>query len=353
MNKSSTMMAAVCYGPGDLRLEERPLPVLQEPADAIVKVTLSTICTSDLHILHGAVPRAIPGTVLGHEFVGQVVETGPGVQTLSPGDRVAANCFTFCGQCWFCRHGYINNCQRGGWELGCRIDGCQAEYVRVPFADQGLTLIPSSLTDENALFVGDILSSGYFGAQLCQIQPGDTVAVLGAGPVGLCAMQCARLFGAAQIVAVDIDDSRLAIAQQQKLCDRCVNPLTEDAVSIVESLTHGRGADGVIEAAGGENTLELAWRMARPNAVVAVVAMYEQDQALPLPRMYGKNLIFKTGGVDATHCERLLNLLACGRLNTDFLISHRAPLNGILSAYEAFSQRESGSLKWAITPYER
>lgn len=353
MNKNGTMMAAVYHGPGDLRLEERPLPAMKEPNDAIVKVTLSTICTSDLHILRGAVPRAVPGTVLGHEFVGQVVETGPSVQKISPGDRVAANCITFCGQCWFCQHGYINNCQRGGWELGCRIDGCQAEYVRVPFADQGLTPIPSSLSDENALFVGDILSSGYFGAELCRIQPGDTVAVLGAGPVGLCAMECARLFGAGQIIAVDTDQPRLDIAQRRALCDRCVDPLAEDATDVVNTLTQGRGADGVIEAAGGHDTFELAWRIARPNAVVALVAMYEQDQCLPLPRMYGKNLIFKTGGVDAVHCERLLNLLACGRLQTDFLITQRESLNEILSAYEAFSARQPGSLKWAITPFKR
>jgi alcohol dehydrogenase len=353
MNKRSSMMAAVYYGPGDLRLEERPLPVLRDPTDAIVKVSLSTICTSDLHILHGAVPRAIPGTVLGHEFVGQVVETGPSVKNISPGNRVAANCITFCGQCWFCQHGYINNCQRGGWELGCRIDGCQAEYVRVPFADQGLTIIPSSLPDEGALFVGDILSSGYFGAELCQIQPGDTIAVLGAGPVGLCAMECARLFGAGRVIAVDIDQSRLDIAQKQALCDRCINPLTEDVIHVINMLTQGRGADGVIEAAGGNDTFELAWRIARPNAVVALVAMYEQEQRLPLPQMYGKNLIFKTGGVDATHCGRLLGLLSCGRLRTDFLITQREPLTRILSAYENFSSKKAGSLKWVITPLER
>ena len=161
-----TMLAAVYHGLGDLRLEERPVPVLKEPGDAIVKVTLSTICTSDLHILNGAVPRAVPGTVLGHEFVGEIVSVGESVKKRKVGERVAANCITFCGDCWFCRKGFINNCTHGGWELGCRIDGCQAEYVRVPYADTGLTPIPDHVTDDNALFLGDILSSGYFGDRI-------------------------------------------------------------------------------------------------------------------------------------------------------------------------------------------
>ena len=184
----TTMKALVCHAGGNICLEERPLPVLQAETDAIVEVTCSTICMSDLHIMHGAVPRALPDIVLGHEFVGKVVELGAAVKGLRIGDHVSANCITFCGDCWFCRQGFINNCVHGGWELGCRIDGCQAEYVRVPFASQGLTKIPAGVTDRQALFVGDILASGYFGAELCEIRPGDTVAVIGAGPVGLCAM---------------------------------------------------------------------------------------------------------------------------------------------------------------------
>lgn len=190
---NGTMTALVWLGAGELRLEKRPHPRIQDPRDAIVRVTLSSICASDLHIRDGAVPRARPGVILGHEFVGEVVETGPEVRKVRPGMRVAANVETFCGSCFFCRHGYVNNCEQGGWELGCRIDGCQAEYVRVPFADNGLNAIPTDLTDEEVIFVGDVLSSGYFGAELAEIRPGDAVAVLGAGPVGLCAMACDRL----------------------------------------------------------------------------------------------------------------------------------------------------------------
>ncbi len=178
--------------------------MLKEPGDAIIKLTLSTICTSDLHILNGAVPRAVPGTVLGHEFVGEDLSVGESVKKRKVGERVAANCITFCGDCWFCRKGFINNCTHGGWELGCRIDGCQAEYVRVPYADTGLTPIPDHVTDDNALFLGDILSSGYFGAELAEIEPGDTVAVIGAGPVGLCAAMCAGLFGAGDVILLEM-----------------------------------------------------------------------------------------------------------------------------------------------------
>ena len=346
-----TMNALVCQN-GRAVLTHRPLPSLQKDTDAIVRVTLSTICTSDLHILHGAVPRAKDDIVLGHEFVGKVVETGSAVKHLKAGDRVAANCITFCGDCWFCRQGYINNCENGGWELGCRIDGCQAEYVRVPYADSGLSKIPDSVTDENALFTGDILSSGYFGAELCELSPGDTVAVIGAGPVGLCAMECARLFGVGSIIAIDKNQERLELAKKLGLADEIVCVPQENAETCVLSLTHGRGADGVIEAAGGENTFELAWKIARPNSVVALVAMYESPQILPLPDMYGKNLIFKTGGVDAVHCDMLLHLMETGKLNTDFLITHKAPLNEILEGYRVFSQQLDGCLKWAVTPWE-
>lgn len=348
----NTMKALVYQGSSTPILTDRPLPHIQQETDAIVRVTLSTICTSDLHILHGAVPRAKPDIVLGHEFVGEVVETGSRVNTLRPGDRVAANCITFCGDCWFCRRGYINNCEKGGWELGCRIDGCQAEYVRVPFADQGLSRIPDNVTDENALFTGDILSSGYFGAELCELRPGDTLAVIGAGPVGLCAMQSARLFGAATVIAIDRDPVRLELARKLGLADHTILSPQQNPQECVYELTNGRGADGVVEAAGGEDTFEMAWRIARPNSVVVLVAMYESSQVLPLPSMYGKNLIFKTGGVDAVHCDTLLRLLSAGRLSTDFLITHKAPLNQILEGYRVFSQRLDGCIKWAVTPWQ-
>ncbi len=342
------MKALVWDKDGSIELTEKPIPKLQNERDAIVKVTLSTICTSDLHIMHGAVPSAIPETTLGHEFVGEIVEVGKDITNLKKGDRVAANCITFCGECFFCKKGFINNCENGGWEIGCKIDGCQAEYIRVPFADTGLSKIPDNVSDENALFTGDILSSGYFGAELCEIQKDDTIAVIGCGPVGLCAMMCAKIFGASKIIAIDIDKTRLEFAKKLNLADFIINAEVENTESIVKELTNNHGADGVIECAGGENTLETAWKIARANSVVAIVAMYEKTQELPLPKMYGKNLIFKTGGVDAIHCDKLLELIAAGKINTDFLISKKLPLEEITKAYKMFEEKQDNCLKIAI-----
>ena len=211
------MKAVVYKGNGILALEERPVPRILDEKDAIVKVTLTTICSSDIHIKRGAVPKAVPGTILGHEFVGEVVETGSGVRKVKAGDRVSVNVETFCGECFFCKRGFVNNCQdpQGGWALGCRIDGGQAEYVRVPYADNGLTVIPDGVTDEQALFNGDILSTGYWAADIGKIRPGDTVAVIGAGPTGLCTMACARLYTPARILAIDTDPYRLDLAKKK------------------------------------------------------------------------------------------------------------------------------------------
>lgn len=338
------MKALICKN-GKIETVEKPVPVIEKNTDAIIKVTLSSICTSDLHIIHGFVPLAKDGVVLGHEFVGEVVETGDGVKDFKKGDRVSVNCETFCGVCSFCKKGFVNNCINGGWELGCKIDGCQAEYVRVPYADNCLTKLPDNVSYENALFVGDILSSGYWVAELCEITNGDTIAVIGAGPVGLCAMQCAKILGAGKVIAVDIDKNRLELAQKLGFADFISEP--ENCEESIKEITK-YGADAVIEAAGGENTFELAYKIARPNAVVALVAMYEKNQILPLPEMYGKNLIFKTGGVDAVHCKELVKLIAEGKITTDFLITHRFSFDNIKDAYKLFEEKSENCLKVAV-----
>ena len=343
-------MKALIYNKNKIHLGERQMPEIKHPQDAIVKVTMSSICTSDLHIIKGFVPRANEDIVLGHEFVGEVVEVGEGVKRLHAGDRVSANCETFCGECYFCQRGFVNNCEKGGWELGCRIDGCQAEYVRVPYADKGLYKLPESVSYKNALFVGDILSSGYFGADMCEIKAGDTIAVIGAGPVGLCAMMCAKFLGAGKIIAIDIDETRLNIAKDENLADYIFNPNLTNVEAEVKLLTHNRGADGVIECAGTSETFQLAWEIARPNAVVGVVAMYEENQILPLPEMYGKNLTFKTGGVDANKCDKLIKLIEEQKISTDFLITHTFKLGEIIEAYKHFEQKPAGCLKIAIIP---
>ena len=348
--KPGIMKAAVYKENGIITLEHRPVPALADLQDAIIRVTLTTICSSDIHIKHGAVPRAVPGTILGHEFVGIVEQTGKAVKRFKQGDRVAVNVETFCGECYFCRRGYVNNCthEHGGWALGCRIDGGQAEYVRVPFADNGLTKIPDEVTDEAALFTGDILSTGYWGASLAEIKPADTVAVIGAGPTGLCTLMCARLYGPGMVIAIDTSDERLELAKEQGLADVIINPLKQDVEQEVKKLTLGRGADAVLEVAGGRDTFRMAWKIARPNAVVCVVALYEEPQILPLPDMYGKNLVFKTGGVDASCCEEIMKLLKAGKLDTSCLITHRTKLEHIMEAYDVFENKKDHVIKYAI-----
>ena len=345
-----TMKAAVYKENGTITLEDRPVPRLKDPQDAIIKVTLTTICSSDIHIKNGAVPRAVPGTILGHEFVGIVEQTGEEVRRFKPGDRVAVNVETFCGECYFCKRGYVNNCthEHGGWALGCSIDGGQAGYVRVPFADNGLTKIPDEVADEAALFTGDILSTGYWAASLAEIKPADTVAVIGAGPTGLCTLMCARLYGPGMVIAIDTSDERLELAKEQGLADVIINPLKQDVEQEVKKLTLGRGADAVLEVAGGRDTFRMAWKIARPNAVVCVVALYEEPQILPLPDMYGKNLVFKTGGVDASCCEEIMKLLKAGKLDTSCLITHRTKLEHIMEAYDVFENKKDHVIKYAI-----
>ena len=289
------MLAYTYLEKGTFRLTDKPKPVLREPGDALVRVTLSSICTSDLHIKHGSVPRAVPGITVGHEMVGVVESVGPGVRTVRPGDRVSVNVETFCGECFFCRHGYVNNCTdpSGGWALGCRIDGGQAEYVRVPYADQGLTKIPESVTDRQALFAGDILATGFWAARITEIGP-------------------------------------------------------EEVLAFTQAHSDHGGADRVLEVAGAEETFRLAWQCARPNAVVTVVALYDRPQLLPLPEMYGKNLTFKTGGVDGCDSQEILDLIAAGKLDTTPLITHTVPLRDIAAAYDLFEHRRDGVIKVAV-----
>ncbi len=279
------MKAVVYKGNGQIALEERPMPKIIDGRDAIVQVTLTTICSSDIHIKHGAVPRAVPGTILGHEFVGKVVEVGSAVKKVKPGDRVAVNVETFCGECFFCKRGFVNNCtdEHGGWALGCRIDGGQAEYARIPFADNGLTVIPGHVTDEQALFNGDILSTGYWAAKIGEIKPADTVAVIGAGPTGLCTMLCARLYTPARIIAIDTDEYRLDLAKEKGLADLTLMPGRDDLEKQIKEITEGRGADTVFEVAGGKDTFQTAWKIARPNAVVVIVAMLKSRRCFLCP----------------------------------------------------------------------
>jgi len=329
-------------------LIDKPKPTIIEPTDAIVRVTLGSICSSDLHIKHGSVPRAVPGITIGHEMVGIVEELGSEVKGVNVGDRVTVNVETFCGKCFYCKHGYVNNCTspHGGWALGCRIDGGQTEYVRVPLAEQGLNRIPDSVSDEQALFVGDVLATGFWAARISEITEEDTVLIIGAGPTGICTLLCVMLKQPKRIIVCEQSEERRNFVKQHYPNVLLTTP--DECEDFVKNNSDHGGADRVLEVAGGKDTFQLAWRTARPNAIVTVVALYNEAQTLPLPDMYGKNLTFKTGGVDGCDCEEVLQLIEEGKIDTTPLITHRFPLNRIAEAYSLFENKEDGVIKVAI-----
>lgn len=342
------MLAYTYIEHGRFGLLDKPKPELKDSRDAIVRVTLGSICTSDLHIKHGSVPRAVPGITVGHEMVGVVEQVGSRVTSVKPGDRVTVNVETFCGECFFCQHGYVNNCTdvNGGWALGCRIDGGQAEYVRVPYVDRGLNRIPDSVNDEQALFVGDVLATGFWAARISEISGEDTVLVIGAGPTGICTLLCVMLKKPKRIIVCEKSSERIRFIREH-YPDVLVTEPEECKEFVLRNSDHG-GADVVLEVAGAGDTFRLAWECARPNAVVTVVALYDNPQILPLPDMYGKNLTFKTGGVDGCDCAEILRLIEAGKIDTTPLITHRFPLTKIEEAYRVFENRLDGVIKVAI-----
>lgn len=342
------MKAYTYINKGEFALIDKPKPTIIEPTDAIVRVTLGSICSSDLHIKHGSVPRAVPGITVGHEMVGIVEELGSEVKGVSVGDRVTVNVETFCGECFYCKHGYVNNCTspHGGWALGCRIDGGQTEYVRVPLAEQGLNRIPDSVSDEQALFVGDVLATGFWAARISEITEEDTVLIIGAGPTGICTLLCVMLKQPKRIIVCEQSEERRNFVKQHYPNVLLTTP--DECEDFVKNNSDHGGADRVLEVAGGKDTFQLAWCTARPNAIVTVVALYDEAQTLPLPDMYGKNLTFKTGGVDGCDCEEVLQLIEEGKIDTTPLITHRFPLSRIAEAYSLFENKEDGVIKVAI-----
>lgn len=342
------MLAYTYIEKGKFELQKKSVPQIIDSQDALVRVTLGSICSSDLHIKHGSVPRAIPGITVGHEMVGIVEQVGCNVTTLKPGDRVTVNVETFCGECFFCKKGFVNNCTdpNGGWALGCRIDGGQAEYVRVPYADSGLNRIPDTVSDEQALLVGDVLATGFWAARISEITEGDTVLIIGAGPTGICTLLCVMLKEPKKIIVCEKSLERIQFVREH-YPNVCVVEPEKCKDFVLQHTDHG-GADVVLEVAGSEDSFHLAWECARPNAIVTVVALYDKPQLLPLPDMYGKNLTFKTGGVDGCDCAEILRLIEEGKIDTTPLITHRYPLNEIEEAYRIFENKLDGVIKVAI-----
>jgi alcohol dehydrogenase len=331
------MKALVYHGPGEKAWEETPDPAIEEPADVIVRIDSSTICGTDLHILKGDVPEVRPGTILGHEAVGTVVETGAAVSTLAVGDRVLVSCITSCGRCRFCKEARYGLCTGGGgWIFGHLVDGLQAEYARVPFADTSVYKIPDGLADEQVLFLADILPTAYeVGVLNGHVQPGDTVAIVGAGPIGLAAVLTARLFTPAHVVAIDLDESRLERALELG-ADVTVASGVDDPVEAVQRLTDGLGADVAIEAVGVPETFELCTELVRPGGRVANVGVHGHPATLHLEKLWIRDVTIMTGLVDTFTTPQLLKLIAEGRLDATPFATHRFALADTIDAYEAF-----------------
>ena len=341
------MYALVYHGPGRKAWEEVPEPQIAEDTDAIVRVDAVTICGTDLHILKGDVPAVTDGRILGHEAVGTVVAAGSGVKTVKPGDRVLVSCITSCGRCRFCREGRYGQCLGGGgWILGHKIDGTQAEYVRVPFADTSTYPVPEGTSDEQILMLADILPTGYeVGVLNGNVRPGDVVAVVGAGPIGLSAIMGARLFSPSHVVAVDLAGSRLEAAKQFG-ADVVVNNGSQDPLDAIGSLTGGLGADVTIEAVGVPATFELAVRLARPGGRIANIGVHGEPAVLHLEEQWIRDITVTTGLVDTYSTPTLLRLVTSHQIEAGRFMTHQFALADFAEAYRVFANpAETGALK--------
>jgi alcohol dehydrogenase len=341
------MKALVYHGPGERGWDTIEDPAILEPTDAIVRIDSSTICGTDLHILKGDVPETTPGTVLGHEAVGTVQEVGAGVSTVAPGDRVLMSCVSSCGRCRFCKEGRYGQCLGGGgWIFGHLINGLQAEYARVPFADNSVYKVPAQLSDEQVLFLADILPTSFeVGVLNGMVAPGDVVAIVGAGPIGLAAILTAKLYTPGKIVAIDLADSRLESARRFG-ADETINNGREDAVARVMELTDGLGADVAFEAVGVPQTFELSADLIRPGGHVANIGVHGRSAELHLEKLWIRDVTITTGLVDTFSIPQLMRLISSGRLDPSLFATHRFALGDTMTAYDTFADAaNSGALK--------
>ena len=349
------MKALVYQGPGQRGWDTVDDPTIIDPTDAVVRIDTSTICGTDLHILKGDVPETTPGTILGHEAVGTVLEVGAGVSTVSPGDRVLLSCVSSCGRCRYCKQGRYGQCLGGGgWIFGHLIDGLQAEYARVPFVDNSVYKVPDELSDEQVLFLADILPTSFeVGVLNGMVSPGDVVAIVGAGPIGLAAILTARLYTPGRIVAIDLADSRLESALRFG-ADITINNGREDAVAAVMELTDGLGADVAFEAVGVPQTFELATELVRPCGHVANIGVHGQPVTLHLETLWIRDVTITTGLVDTFSIPQLLRLIVSGRLDPSLFATHRFALDDTMAAYDTFADAaNSGALKVVLEGAER
>jgi alcohol dehydrogenase len=344
-------MKALAYGgPGKKAVEDRPKPQIKAPGDAIVKITKTTICGTDLHILKGDVPTCAPGRILGHEGVGVVDAVGAGVTAFKPGDRVLISCISSCGKCEYCRRGMYSHCATGGWILGHLIDGTQAEYVRIPHADTSLYPIPAGADEEALVMLSDILPTGFeCGVLNGKVAPGSTVAIVGSGPIGLAALLTAQFYSPAEIIMIDLDDNRLGLARQFG-ATHTVNSADGKAAETVKTLTGGRGVDTAIEAVGVPATFELCEDLVTPGGVIANIGVHGKKVDLHLERLWAHNIGITTRLVDTVTTPMLLKTVQSKKLDPTKLITHRFKLDQILDAYNTFGRAaETHALKVIIS----
>ena len=341
------MKALVYHGPGEKGWDTVPDPELVDPTDVLVRIDTTTICGTDLHILKGDVPETKPGTILGHEAVGTVQDIGSSVSTLAAGDRVLLSCVSACGRCRFCKAGHYGQCLGGGgWIFGHTIDGVQSEYARVPFADNSVYKIPDGLTDEQVLFLADILPTSFeVGVLNGAVRPGDTIAIVGAGPIGLAAIMTAKLYTPGRIIAIDLADSRLEGARRFG-ADTTINNGQEDAVARIMELTDGLGVDAALEAVGVPGTFELCTQLVRPGGHVANIGVHGKPASLHLETLWIRDVTIMTGLVDTFSIPQLLALIGSGHLDPSLFVTHRYELDDTMSAYDTFARAgETGALK--------
>jgi len=344
------MKALVYRGPGEKAVENRLKPEIEDSSDAMVKVLMTTICGTDLHILKGDVPTCEPGRILGHEGVGIVEKVGNGVSTIKRGDHVLISCITSCGKCEQCRKGMYSHCSTGGWILGHRIDGTQAEYVRIPHAETSLHKIPAGMDEEALVMLSDIFPTGYeCGVLNGKIQPGGTVAIVGSGPIGLASLLTAHFYSPASIIMIDIDDNRLEVAKRLGATST-INSRNGKAVEAIMSLTAGRGVDTVIEAVGTPATFELCEELVAPGGIIANIGVHGVKADLHLEKLWDRNVTITTRLVDTVSTPMLLKKVQSKGLDPQNLITHRFKLDTILEAYDTFSKAaDTGALKVIIS----
>jgi len=334
--KFSTMKALVFHGAGKKSWEEKPKPFIQLSTDAVVRITKTTICGTDLHIMKGDVPEVVDGRILGHEGVGVIEEVGNSVTNFKKGDRVIISCITSCGKCDYCKRGMYSHCENGGWILGHLIDGTQAEYVRIPFADNSLYHIPEGSDEEALVMLSDILPTGFeCGVLNGKVQPGNTIAIVGSGPIGLASLLTAQFYAPAEIIMIDPDDNRLETAKKFG-ATQVINNSKENAVEKVKQLTNGKGVDTAIEAVGAPATFELCQSIIAPGGIIANIGVHGKSAVLHLETLWAHNITITTRLVDTVTTPMLLKTIQSKKLDSKKLITHHFRLSDIITAYEIF-----------------